>query len=93
MKPGRLPDEGVLPRSGGRVTDRAGVNERYLAKHGTPYGVGAKLNSLPPGSDIEDQPCSRAAESARRLSHINVPESDGSGFLDYPGSGWRERDE
>jgi len=48
-------DEGVLPRSKQTVLDRSGVNARYLDKKGTPSGLDALLNKLPPGQDIANQ--------------------------------------
>jgi hypothetical protein len=47
--------EGVLPRSKQTVLDRSGVNPRYLDKKGTPSGLDARLNHLPPGMNIQDQ--------------------------------------
>jgi hypothetical protein len=47
---------GVLPRRRSEVTDRAGIhNEGYLDKKGTPSGLDALLNKLPPGQDIARQ--------------------------------------
>jgi hypothetical protein len=52
----RYADLGVLPKSGGESLDKSGINDQgYLVKKGIPYGVNAFFNTLPPGSDIEDQ--------------------------------------
>ena len=49
-------DEGVLPSRRAEVLDRAGIhNEGYLDKEGTPSGLDARLNKLPPGQDIARQ--------------------------------------
>jgi hypothetical protein len=51
-----IPDEGVLPKSGGGSLDKDGVdNEGYINKKDTPAGVNAFFNSLPPGMEIDDQ--------------------------------------
>lgn len=49
-------DESVLPKSKQPSVEDAGINNTgYLVKKGTPYGVNAMFNTLPPGMDIEDQ--------------------------------------
>lgn len=49
-------DQGVLPNSGGATLDKDGIHdEGYLVKKGLEFGVNAFYNSLPPGSQIEDQ--------------------------------------
>jgi len=49
-------DESVLPKTKQPSVDDAGINNTgYLVKKGTPYGVSALFNTLPPGMDIEDQ--------------------------------------
>lgn len=74
------PDEGVLPSSGGEVLDKAGIkNTGYLTKKGTPSGLDARFNYLPPGMDIEDQ---RNAD-IRGQKQINY-----EGGITYPGDGW-----
>jgi len=71
----------LFPGAGsGEVLDKAGVdNSGYIVKKGTPYGVGAMFNSLPPGMDIEDQ------ENAdiRAMEYKEVTD------LSYPGDGWK----
>jgi hypothetical protein len=50
------PDEKTLPSSGGETLDKDGVQDSgYLDKKGTPHGVTAFFNSLPPGTDIDSQ--------------------------------------
>lgn len=56
LKGQMMADENVLPNSGGESVDKTGIhNNGYLAKKGTPFGVNAFFNTLPPGMDIEDQ--------------------------------------
>ncbi len=75
-------DETVLPRSAQPSVDDAGINNTgYLAKKGTPYGVNVHFNTLPPGTDIEDQEIADIREM--KLKQI----VDGKG---YPGDGWRD---
>jgi hypothetical protein len=72
--------DSLVPKSGGQVLDRAGVdNNNYIVKKGLEFGVEAQYNSLPPGMDIEDQ------ENAdiRKMEQKNY-----SGGLGYPGDGW-----
>jgi len=72
-------DLGVLPNSGGESLDKSGIhNEGYLVKKGTPYGVNAMFNSLPPGMDISDQELSDQREMPMKTV-VN---------LGYPGDGW-----
>jgi hypothetical protein len=72
-------DEAVLPNSGGESLDKAGIkNTGYLVKKGTPFGVNAFLNSLPPGMDIEDQELT----DQRKMEMKTVT------ALGYPGDGW-----
>lgn len=49
--------DSLFPGAGdGECLDKAGVsNSGYITKKGTPYGVEAMFNTLPPGMDIEDQ--------------------------------------
>jgi hypothetical protein len=63
---GRDTGERVLRDSRGAdaaVTERSGIDPRYLDKRGTPSGEDALLLHLPPGMNIEDQSCSRADEA------------------------------
>lgn len=79
-KDSKRPDVGVLPTSeksaGG---EKVGVKDQgYLDKKGTPSGMEAKFNHLPPGMNIEDQ----AVADIRTLPFKQVTE------LGYPGDGW-----
>jgi hypothetical protein len=80
VKGDQLADVNVLPSSGGESVDKTGIKDSgYLTKKGIDYGVNAMFNSLPPGTDIEDQ------ENA----DIRVePFKTYSGGLGYPGDGW-----
>ena len=72
--------DSVVPKSVGKVLDKAGVNNNdYIVKKGVPFGVQAQFNTLPPGMDIEDQ------ENAdiRKMELKNY-----GGGLGYPGDGW-----
>lgn len=73
-------DVNVLPKSGGESLEKSGVNDDgYLVKKGTPFGVDALFNSLPPGMDITDQ----------EMADIRVePVKMWNGGLGYPGDGW-----
>lgn len=79
MKSERYADENTLPNSGGESIDKTGVKDNgYLVKKGTPFGVNAFFNSLPPGSDIEDQ----------EITDIRAEEmKTWSGGLSFPGDG------
>jgi hypothetical protein len=71
---------GVLPRSGGKSLDKAGINNSgYLTKKGTPSGLDARFNRLPPGMNIQDQELADINEQ----SLLNY-----SGGISYPGDGW-----
>ena len=75
-----MPDVGTLPSSGGEVLDKAGIKDSgYLDKKGTPSGLTAMFNMLPPGTNIEDQ----------KVADIR-PESmiEYKGGISYPGDGW-----
>lgn len=76
----KTPDVNVLPSSGGKSLDKAGIkNSGYLTKKGTPSGNGAMFNYLPPGMNIEDQ----ANADIRAQKEVNY-----SGGTSYPGDGW-----
>lgn len=79
VKGDQYADVHVLPNSGGETLDKAGIhNEGYLVKKGTPFGVTAMFNSLPPGMDIEDQELT----DQRKMEMKTVTN------LGYPGDGW-----
>jgi len=72
-------DMNVLPDSGGQSLDKSGIkNNGYLVKKGTPHGVTAFFNSLPPGMDIEDQELT----DQRKMEMKTIT------GLGYPGDGW-----
>lgn len=78
----KRPDEGTLPTTGGPVLDRAGIKDTgYIDKKGTPSGMEAKFNALPPGTNIGDQAVS---DVSRTLSMPMKTVTD----LGYPGDGW-----
>jgi hypothetical protein len=73
-------DVNVLPKSGGETLDKSGIkDDGYLVKKGTPYGVDAFFNSLPPGMDITDQEMA----DIREQEMVNY-----KGGITYPGDGW-----
>lgn len=72
--------DSLFPGAGsGEVLDKAGVmNSNYIVKKGTPYGVSAMFNTLPPGMDIEDQENADIREEPyKQLTNKS-----------YPGDGW-----
>lgn len=72
--------DSVVPRSGGEVLDKAGVNNNgYITKKGLVFGADAMYNTLPPGMDIEDQETADIRE---------MPEKSYKGGMSYPGDGW-----
>ena len=80
MKGQSVADEKVLPDSGGQSVEKTGVKDSgYLTKKGLVYGISAMYNSLPPGSDIEDQ---EQADIRTQALHT------WAGGLSYPGDGW-----
>lgn len=54
--------------------------EDYIVKKGMAYGEAAKLNILPPGMDIEDQPY---------VDIRAMPLQTYSGGVNFPGDGWQ----
>ena len=73
-------DVNVLKPVSGPVLDRAGIKDNgYLVKKGTPFGVEALFNSLPPGSDITDQ----EVADIRKMELKTY-----SGGIGFPGDGW-----
>jgi hypothetical protein len=82
LKGQSVADESVLPKSKQPSVDVAGINNTgYIVKKGTPYGVNAFLNTLPPGMDIEDQEIA----DIRTQEQVNIVDHRG-----YPGDGWRD---
>jgi hypothetical protein len=81
MKRQPLADMDVLPDSSELLgNEMVGIkNSGYLAKKGTPYGVNALLQSLPPGMDIEDQEIC----DIRKMEMVVYERG-----LGYPGDGW-----
>lgn len=80
LSPSDSEADSVLPKSGGQTLDKAGVNNTgYITKKGTPYGVDAMFNSLPPGMDINDQ---------ELIDSRDLPFETYKGGLGYPGDGW-----
>jgi hypothetical protein len=79
VKDSSMPDVGTLPRSGGQMVEKDGINDTgYLTKKGTPSGERAMFNKLPPGTNIEDQAVADIREEPLKLySH----------GLSYPGDG------
>lgn len=74
-----LPDENVLPKVGGPVLDRAGIDDSgYLTKKGLKAGVDEFYNYLPPGMNIEDQ----------HIADIRGQQMKTITDLGYPGDGW-----
>ena len=76
-----IPNEGsCLPSSSGRSLDKAGIsNKGYLDKKGTPSGLNAMFNDLPPGMNIEDQKLTDQHDLSLKTY---------SGGLSFPGDGW-----
>jgi hypothetical protein len=74
-----LPDENVLPKTGGPVLERAGIDDSgYLVKKGLVAGVDEFYNYLPPGMNIEDQ----HDADIRPMQMYTVTD------LGYPSDGW-----
>jgi hypothetical protein len=79
VKDSSMPDVGTLPRSGGQMVEKDGINDTgYLTKKGTPSGERAMFNKLPPGTNIEDQAVADIREEPIKMW---------SGGLSYPGDG------
>jgi hypothetical protein len=77
----KRPDVGVLPTSEKMAgNEMVGITDQgYLDKKGTPSGLKADFNYLPPGMDIEDQ----MNADIRSETMINY-----KGGISYPGDGW-----
>lgn len=74
-------DESVLKKTAQTSVDDAGINNTgYLVKKGTPYGVNAFFNTLPPGMDIEDQELA----DIRKMELKDIVDHTG-----YSGDGWK----
>jgi len=74
-----LADEGVLPTSGGQMVEKDGIDDHgYLTKKGLEYGPQAFYNTLPPGTDIEDQ---------ENIDSRNMELRTYKGGLSYPDDG------
>jgi hypothetical protein len=75
-----MPDIGVLPKSGGESVEKTGIMDTgYMDKKGTPSGLTAMFNMLPPGSNIEDQKIADIREEPMKMY---------AGGMSYPGDGW-----
>ena len=77
----KKPDVGVLPTSEKMAgNEMVGIKDAgYITKKGTPSGLKAEFNFLPPGMEIEDQ------ENADIRSQKQL---DYKGGMSYPGDGW-----
>jgi hypothetical protein len=77
----KKPDVGVLPSSEKMTgNEMVGIKDSgYLEKKGTPSGLKADFNFLPPGMNIEDQ-----ENSDIRSQSLSTYK----GGLSYPGDGW-----
>ena len=75
------PPTKVLPSSEKMAgNEMVGVKDSgYIDKKGTPSGLDARFNMLPPGMEIEDQKNADIRE--QRLSTYK-------GGISYPGDGW-----
>lgn len=81
MKGDMVSDYNVLPESSKMVNNEmVGVKDNgYLVKKGLQFGVNAFYNSLPPGTDIEDQENS----DIRKMEMHEY-----KGGIGYPGDGF-----
>jgi hypothetical protein len=82
-KPFEEVDGGIANMSGlhNDIGEKSGFEantDAYIVKKGTPYGEAAKLNIMPPGMDINDQPVRDIRDM--QLKKV-ISES-------YPGDGW-----
>jgi hypothetical protein len=74
-----MPGVGTLPSSGGQSLDKDGIKDSgYLDKKGTPSGMNAHFNCLPPGTNIQDQEVADIREEPMKVY---------SGGISYPGDG------
>ena len=77
----KAPDINVLPDTSKMERDqRVGVKDNgYLDKKGTPAGMDARFNAMPPGSSIENQ----------KVADIRPLElKTYKGGISYPDDGW-----
>ena len=75
------PDIDVLPDSSRMAgNEKVGVKDNgYLDTKGTPSGMDARFNELPPGSNIDNQ----------KVADIRPMElKNYKGGISYPGDGW-----
>lgn len=81
MEKKSTPDVGTLPKSGGGKLDKDGVNDTgYLDKKGTPSGMEAKFNVLPPGTNIDDQSVADIRELPMKMWGGGLSYPDDGGF-------------
>jgi hypothetical protein len=77
----QVADVRVLPDSGGSTLDKDGIHdEGYLVKKNLPIGVSAFYNSLPPGSNIEDQEISDIRKQPMRFYRSGLSYEGDGGF-------------
>lgn len=73
-------DQNVLKETAMQSLDKSGIKDNgYIVKKGTPFGVSAFFNSLPPGMDIIDQ----EVADIRKQEMLTY-----SGGISFPGDGW-----
>jgi hypothetical protein len=73
-------DLDTLKQTAMTTLDMSGIKDSgYLVKKGTPFGVEAFFNSLPPGTDITDQ----EVADIRKQELLTY-----SGGISFPGDGW-----
>ena len=74
-------DVRVLPNSGGSMLDKDGIrDEGYIVKKNLPVGVAAMYNSLPPGSNIEDQEISDIRKQPMKFYKSGLSYEGDGGF-------------
>jgi hypothetical protein len=83
-KPFEAVDQGVTGLAGtqddiGEKSGFTGDTAGYIVKKGMAYGEAAKLNIMPPGMDINDQPYRDIRD---------MPMKTYSGGVSFPGDGW-----
>ena len=85
-EPFEMMDSGVEGMDGlyddiGEMSGFEGNTSSYIVKKGVPFGEAAKLNIMPPGMDISDQP-NRDIRAMPLKMLIDVS---------YPGDGWEPK--